>query len=120
MAVKSRKTTVVLLLAGAATVGAGDVWQTSVSAGRSESARAAVVEDLDAPVATARYREPSAQALADAGLAPAPVSAPTDVIRLDVPAAAPDGNNTSVSRALNEAAPSIASEFSAANRGAAR
>ncbi|MHC2463830.1 subtilisin family serine protease [Bradyrhizobium embrapense] len=36
------------------------------------------------------------------------------------PAQAADGNNTSVSRALNEPAPSIASDDSAANHGAAR
>ncbi|WP_430649138.1 S8 family serine peptidase [Bradyrhizobium viridifuturi] len=36
------------------------------------------------------------------------------------PAPAPDGNNTSVSRALNEGAPSVASDDSAANHRAAQ
>ena len=48
----------------------------------------------------------------------APVAATVD--KPSQPAHEADGNNTSVSRALNEAAPSIASDDSAANHPAAQ
>ncbi|GCC47121.1 hypothetical protein chiPu_0031135, partial [Chiloscyllium punctatum] len=75
--------------------------------------------DLGAPGRDDLFGAGEADALAAVmAAANAPVAAATD--KLPQPAPTPDGNNTSVSRALNEAAPSIASEFSAANRGAAR
>ena len=80
---------VVLVLVVAATVGAADLIRApGEQSERLEKARADDLYDLDAPIATARYREPSPEAMAQAGLVPATVQmamAEPPVIRLDEP-----------------------------------
>ena len=84
----------VLVLATAATVGAADLFRGPGETGGSiEKASAQDLLDPDAPIATARYREPSPRALAAAGLAPPPVQlaqAEPTAIQLDDPPVARD------------------------------
>jgi hypothetical protein len=89
MGLKRGKTAVGLVLVAAATVGAADLFRLPGETGdHIERAHADAPFDPEAPIATARYREPSAQALAAAGLAPAaaPDAAEPPVVRLDDPA----------------------------------
>ena len=87
MGLKRGKTAVGLVLVAAATVGAADLSRLPGDLGDHIEGARADAFDPDAPIATARYREPSAQALAQAGLTPAPVAAvgETPIVRLDDP-----------------------------------
>lgn len=84
MGARRGRIAVTLVLAAAATVGAKELLYPNAPDGRLEAARAADALDPDAPIATARYREPTATEMAQVGMTDLSVlaSAEPPVVRI--------------------------------------